>query len=188
MSRLEELIAEHCPDGVEYVKLNELLDYEQSTKYIAQDTDYNDEGLGVVVIAASGIAIRGYTETGNPYIATRDKGVILQDERNGSFRWYAEPFCVHNSKIVILRPRENSTYDFLMKYVYYAMRNLELESGEPCSISKSSHQSIPLPPSKTQRDIVNFLDKFHDKERIHDTRVSAHHIIGKIICDKGDIR
>jgi hypothetical protein len=29
MSRLDELIAEFCPDGVEFVELNEVLDYEQ---------------------------------------------------------------------------------------------------------------------------------------------------------------
>ena len=34
MSKLQELIQELCPEGVDYKKLGELLDYEQPTKYI----------------------------------------------------------------------------------------------------------------------------------------------------------
>ena len=36
MSKLKELIQNLCPDGVEYKKLGELLDYEQPTKYIVK--------------------------------------------------------------------------------------------------------------------------------------------------------
>jgi type I restriction enzyme S subunit len=34
MSRIDELIAELCPGGVEFRELNELLDYEQPGKYL----------------------------------------------------------------------------------------------------------------------------------------------------------
>ena len=36
MSKLEELIKELCPDGVEYDKLDSVIDYEQPTKYIVK--------------------------------------------------------------------------------------------------------------------------------------------------------
>ena len=42
MSRLDELIAELCPDGVEYKKICDLVKYEQPTKYIVKSTEYND--------------------------------------------------------------------------------------------------------------------------------------------------
>ena len=42
MSRLEELIKELCPDGVELVKLSKVLDYEQPTKYIVKTTNYDN--------------------------------------------------------------------------------------------------------------------------------------------------
>ena len=38
MSKLQELIQELCPEGVDYKKLGELLDYEQPTKYIVKST------------------------------------------------------------------------------------------------------------------------------------------------------
>ena len=41
MSKLQELIQELCPEGVDYKKLGELLDYEQPTKYIVKSTEYD---------------------------------------------------------------------------------------------------------------------------------------------------
>ena len=42
MSRIDEMIARLCPNGVEYKKLGEMLDYEQPGKYIVSSTDYDD--------------------------------------------------------------------------------------------------------------------------------------------------
>ena len=42
MNKIDELIKEKCPNGVEYKPLNELIDYEQPGKYIVSSTDYND--------------------------------------------------------------------------------------------------------------------------------------------------
>ena len=42
MSRLEELIAEYCPNGVNQLKIADLTNYEQPSKYIVKSTDYND--------------------------------------------------------------------------------------------------------------------------------------------------
>ena len=41
MSRLEELINELCPDGVEYVKIDDIINYKQPTKYIVKSTGYH---------------------------------------------------------------------------------------------------------------------------------------------------
>lgn len=40
-SKLNQLLAELCPEGVEFEKLGELLDYEQPTKYIVKSTKYD---------------------------------------------------------------------------------------------------------------------------------------------------
>jgi len=36
MSRLEEMIREFCPEGVEYKKIEEVANYEQPSKYIVK--------------------------------------------------------------------------------------------------------------------------------------------------------
>ena len=38
MSKLNELISELCPDGVEYVSIGDVVKYEQPTKYIVKNT------------------------------------------------------------------------------------------------------------------------------------------------------
>ena len=43
MSRIESLINEYCPAGVEYVKLESLVDYIQPTKYLVNSTNYNSK-------------------------------------------------------------------------------------------------------------------------------------------------
>ena len=51
MTRLKELLTELCPDGVEYTPLEEVLDYEQPTKYIVRDTNY-DSSYSTPVLTA----------------------------------------------------------------------------------------------------------------------------------------
>lgn len=42
MSKLDELIAKLCPDGVEYIAIGKVVKYEQPTNYIVKSTDYSD--------------------------------------------------------------------------------------------------------------------------------------------------
>ena len=42
MSKLDELIARLCPNGMEYFPLETALQYEQPTKYIVTCTEYDD--------------------------------------------------------------------------------------------------------------------------------------------------
>ena len=42
MKNLDTLINELCPDGVEFVKLEEVLGYEQPTKYIVKCKEYQE--------------------------------------------------------------------------------------------------------------------------------------------------
>ncbi|HBT65263.1 MAG TPA: restriction endonuclease subunit S, partial [Ruminococcaceae bacterium] len=60
MSNLSQLLAEYCPDGVKFVTLGEVIDYEQPTKYIVESTNYLDEGIPV--LTAGQTFILGYTD------------------------------------------------------------------------------------------------------------------------------
>ena len=39
MSKLDELISELCPDGVEYIAIGDVVKYEQPTKYIVNSIE-----------------------------------------------------------------------------------------------------------------------------------------------------
>ena len=81
MSKLEELLNKLCSDGVEFIKLDKCLSYEQPTKYIVKCKDYIETGLPV--LTAGQTFILGYTdETEGVFNASKDNPVI--DSRNVS--------------------------------------------------------------------------------------------------------
>lgn len=73
MSKLEELIKELCPNGVEFKALEDVIDYEQPSKYIVKNTDYSD-GFPTPVLTAGQTFILGYTnEEDGIYEANKKK-------------------------------------------------------------------------------------------------------------------
>jgi len=157
-------------ESVEYVKLNELLDYIGTYRYKADTEDLNNECLGVPVVAAEGKVVRGYSEISDVFIATRDEGVILFDDFYPSFRWFDEPFSVFHYETGILTPRDTNKYEFVMKYVYYAMRTIKFRAShnKPVWFDEHSHRKIPLPSIEVQKSIVDRLDEFNDYEHYYD--------------------
>ena len=73
MTKLDRMITELSPDGVEFVKLGYIINYEQPTKYIVKSTDYDDSYVTPVLTAGQSF-ILGYTdETDCVYPASEHK-------------------------------------------------------------------------------------------------------------------
>lgn len=119
MSKLNDLIKELCPDGVEFVKLGNCLDYEQPGKYIVTSTDYVLKGLPV--LTAGQTFILGYTdEDFGIYEANKENPVIIFDDFTTSFHWVDFDFKVKSSAMKMLKPKvENISF----RYVYPQIRN-----------------------------------------------------------------
>lgn len=167
MSRLQELIAELCPDGVEYRALGELLDYEQPGKYIVASTDYSDEYSVPVLTAGKGLLL-GYTdETEGVYVASNDDPVIIFDDFTTSFHWITYDFKVKSSAMKMLRLTPNCSC-CMFRYAYYAMKNIDYapESHTRQWIGTYSAFRIPVPPIEVQHEVVRILDEYtaaHDE-------------------------
>ena len=160
MSKLQELIRELCPDGVEYKKLGELLDYEQPTKYIVKSTEY-ETSYDIPVLTAGQTFILGYTnETFGIYKASQENPTIIFDDFTTSFHWVDFEFKIKSSAMKMLRPKD--TFDGSFKYVYYAMKCIKYEAVDHTRhwISKYSQFEIPVPPIPVQEEIVRILDHF----------------------------
>ena len=109
MSRLEKLIQELCPDGIEYSTFGEIVNYEQPTKYIVSSTDYNDE-YQTPVLTAGQTFILGYTdETEGIYEASKEKPVIIFDDFTGAIKWVDFPFKVKSSAMKMLTANTQRT-------------------------------------------------------------------------------
>lgn len=159
MTNLETLILELCPDGVEFVKLGDVLDYEQPTKYIVKCKDYQNEGMPV--LTAGQTFILGYTdETNGIFVASKENPVIIFDDFTTSFHWVDFNFKVKSSAMKMLRVSSEREVSF--RFVYYATKCIKYQTLEHSRqwISKYSQIEIPLPPIEVQTEIVRILDKF----------------------------
>ena len=162
MSEIKKLIERLCPDGVEYKKLGEVLDYEQPSKYIVSSKDYLDEGIPV--LTAGQTFILGYTdEDTGIYRASKEKPVIIFDDFTTSFHWVTFDFKVKSSAMKMLRPINN---DINFRFIYYAMKCIKYETADHARqwISKYSLFEIPVPPIEVQSKIVEILDNFTELE------------------------
>lgn len=163
MTNLETLILELCPDGVEFVKLGDVLDYEQPTKYIVKCKDYQNEGMPV--LTAGQTFILGYTDEINGiFVASKENPVIIFDDFTTSFHWVDFNFKVKSSAMKMLRVLSEREVSF--RFVYYAMKCIKYQTLEHSRqwISKYSQIEIPLPPIEVQTEIVRILDKFTSLE------------------------
>lgn len=157
-SRLEDLIAELCPNGVEYKKIGDIADYEQPTKYIVKSTKY-DDSFATPVLTAGQSFILGYTdELDNIYLASKDNPVIIFDDFTGAIQWVDFPFKVKSSAMKMITAKPN----VLIRYLYHWMALLGFSSSEHKRlwISTYSNFEIPVPPLDVQAEIVRILDTF----------------------------
>ena len=158
MRKLDELIAEFCPDGVEYRRVGDIADYEQPSKYLVKSTDYNDN-FEIPVLTAGQTFILGYTkEKEGIYNASPEKPVIIFDDFTGAFKWVDFPFKVKSSAMKMITSKK----DVLIRYLYHLMGLLNYSSDEHKRlwISVYSELQVPVPPLEVQHEIVHILDSF----------------------------
>ena len=160
MKEIEKILNQYCPNGVEFVELGELLDYEQPGKYIVKSTNY-DDNYATPVLTAGQSFILGYTdEIDGIYKADKENPVIIFDDFTTSFHWVDFPFKVKSSAMKMLTNKQPQ--NVLFKYIYYAMQTIKYQPSDHTRqwIDKYSKLEVPLPPLAAQREIVRVLDKF----------------------------
>lgn len=164
MSRLDELILEHCPNGVDFLTLNEILDYEQPTKYLVASTAYDDSYI-TPVLTAGQTFILGYTdEVTGIYAASQEQPVIIFDDFTTAFKWVDFAFKAKSSAMKMLTPKKGMEVD--LKYIFYSMLGIRFVPQDHARhwISQYSAFRIAVPPLEVQREVVRVLDLFTDLE------------------------
>lgn len=163
-SKIEKLITELCPNGVEFKELGEILDYEQPTKYIVKSTEY-DDFYKTPVLTAGQSFILGYTdESEGIYKASKENPVIIFDDFTTSFHWVDFEFKVKSSAMKMLRVKKDVAVNF--RFIYFAMRCIRYFPSDHARhwISQYSRIKIPIPPLAIQQEIVKILDSFTELE------------------------
>lgn len=164
------LLSKFKTSDVKYISLEDLLDYEQPTKYIVKSTKYNDD-FNVPVLTAGQSFILGYTnEDSGIYDASENKPVIIFDDFTTNFHWVDFNFKVKSSAMKILKPKSN---DVNFRYIYYAMSVISFtpQNHSRHWISVYSKFQIPVPSLETQNEIVKILDKFEKQIKINSEKL-----------------
>ena len=158
MSKLQELIKELCPEGVEFRKLGEVCEIKTGSKpkLILENKDTYE-------YINAGTTSSGYTKEFNcegDTITTPSRGQggigFIGYQKN---KFWLGPLCYKISSV---------TSKVLNKYIYYALcsdKNAILkfkkEGGTPAlNVADLNSIEIPLPPLEVQNEIVRILDTF----------------------------
>ena len=164
VSQIDELMAELCPEGVEFKELGELLDYEQPGKYLVASIAY-DDSYATPVLTAGQTFILGYTdETNGIYPASQRTPVIIFDDFTTAFKWVDFPFKAKSSAMKMLTLKAGALDS--LKYAYYAMQTIVYAPQDHARqwIGTYSKFRIPVPPLEVQREVVKVLDTFTQLE------------------------
>ena len=153
MSKLQKLIQELCPDGVEYKTLGEIAT-------IKNGRDYKHLGKGNVPVYGSG-GIMTYVDT---YVYNKPTVLIPRKGSLGNLFYVDTPFW----NVDTIFYTEVDTQQIDVKYLYYLLAKEHLENLNKAGGVPSLTQSIlnkiilPIPPLEVQNEIVRILDHFTD--------------------------
>ncbi len=159
MSKVEELLAKYNSNGISTIKLADILDYEQPSKYIVSSSEY-DDNYDIPVLTAGQTFILGYTdEKDGVYKASKNNPTIIFDDFTTGHHWVDFDFKIKSSAMKMLRLKNDKS---ILRYIFHSMALINYVPTEHSRqwISKYSQFEIPLPHIKVQEEIVKILDSF----------------------------
>lgn len=167
MSRLDELIKELCPDGVEYRKIKDLYTRVKGTPITAGKMKEIKNPNGDIRIFAGGKTVIDAYEKDIPNAnITRVPAVLVQSRGVIDAVYYESPFTFKNEMWAYTHDDKTC-----VKYLYYILKNnvntfREAASGmgslPQISLRVTEEFVMPFPPLPVQEEIVKILDKFTD--------------------------
>ncbi len=167
LNRLEQLIQELCPEGVEYVKLNTIAKRNSGTNITAsQMKSLHKDGAPVRVFAAGNTiadvdydAVPAKNVITTPSIITKSRGYI-------GFEYYFKPFTHKSEMWSYTVINEFTDTKFIYYYLLTKVNALQKKARSDSvklpqlSIKDTDNIQIPLPPVSVQCEIVRILDNF----------------------------
>lgn len=158
MNRVEELIQQLCPNGVEWKKLGDYIEL-YTGEQLNKDAMLSD---GVYPVMNGGVLASGFTDSFNE---EADTITISQGGASAGFvNWMESKFWAGAHCFIVKVINDK----IINRYLYFFLKNSERKmmlskygAGIP-SLSKESVNKllIPIPPLSIQQEIVRILDTF----------------------------
>lgn len=141
--------------------LDELLPYEQPTKYIVESTKY-DDSYETPVLTAGKSFILGYTDEKEGIFEKDRLPVIIFDDFTTASQFVNFPFKVKSSAMKILNV---NTELVLPKYIYYRMQTIQIEhdTHKRYWIQHYSKIKIQIPSIEEQEKVVVQIEEIFSK-------------------------
>lgn len=148
-------------------RLEDILNYEQPTKYLVDSTDYSDS-YDLPVLTAGKSFILGYTdETTGVY---SNLPTIIFDDFTTSFHYVDFEFKMKSSAMKMLTVKSNN---YNLKLVFEIMKNLRfvLSEHKRYWISEYSQMFISIPSIEEQTKISNFSNQLDTQIELLETQI-----------------
>ena len=159
MTKLEELIQKHCPDGVEFRPLEQccnILDRKRKpvTKSAREAGAYPYYGANGIQDYVSDYIFDG------TFILVGEDGSVITDRGTPVVTWASGKIWVNNHAHII-----EESGDVLLRYLYHYIQTIDVSPLIHGNIPKLTGGDfkvlqIPVPPLPVQREIVRILDNF----------------------------
>lgn len=160
MSKLQELIKQYCPNGVEYKKLGELISIYTGVQF--NKRDMNEQGMYPVI--NGGINPSGFVDNYNEEASTI---TISQGGASAGYvAWQYQPFWAgaHCFVVKIISDKLLNRYlFFFLKNQEFLLQQMQHGAGIPAlNRDRIRNLEIPVPPLEVQEEIVKILDRFSE--------------------------
>jgi len=159
MSKIEVLIEQLCPDGVEFTDVETLIENKSITTvsppYKLTKNLYQAFGIFPIIDQGQDFIV-GYTDNEKVII---DKGLhVIFGDHTEVLKYVDFAFAQGADGIKIIKTNQEF---IIAKYFYYALINFYIKTGKYTRhFSFVKKTSVPIPPLPIQKEIVNILDKF----------------------------
>ena len=179
MTKIEDMIKELCPNGVEWKELGEVCEIIRGSGL--QKKDFVDTGVPCIhygqiytyydsyVYETKSFISQNLSEklkkakSGDLIIATTSENI---EDVGKSIVWLGDGDVCIGGHSCVVRTKENP------KYIHYCMQSIDFQKQKEQRVvgtkvielypKKLSKIKIPIPPLKVQEEIVKILDKFTD--------------------------
>lgn len=182
MNRVEKLIAQRCPEGVEFAELQEIFDIKNGYTPSKKNPDYWTNGT-IPWFRMDDIRLNGRILSDslqhvtpqavkNGYLFSANSIIIATTATIGEHALLTVD-SLANQRFTFLTKKVNRSAEIDMRFMFYygyilgkwCRNNTNAASFASVNMKKFKKFKVPLPPLEIQREIVKILDAFTELEK-----------------------
>jgi len=172
MSKLDELIREFCPDGVQVFRLEEIAHYAKTRIDCKTINEDNYVGVENLLQNKAGKTKATSVPTTGMVIAYQKNDILIGNIRPYLRKvWLAD--CEGGTNGDVLTVQIENTEKVLPRFLYYVLSSekfflYDIQNSKGAKMPRGSKDAvmkfeIPLPPIEVQEEIVRILDSYTEK-------------------------